>query len=64
MAGREFQNFPTENISNYKKSKAVPLYATETLGGRGDKAPTHSRPHDVSEARTASIIKAINVPNE
>jgi hypothetical protein len=44
MASREFQNFPTEHISNYKKSKAVPLHATETLGARGDKAPTHSRP--------------------
>jgi hypothetical protein len=25
-------------------SKAVPLYAMEALGGRGDIAPTHSRP--------------------
>jgi len=27
-----------------KKSKAVPLHAMETLGGRGGIAPTHSRP--------------------
>jgi hypothetical protein len=26
------------------KSKAVPLHAMEALGGRGDIAPTHSRP--------------------
>jgi hypothetical protein len=26
------------------KSKAVPLHAMETLGGRGGIAPTHSRP--------------------
>jgi hypothetical protein len=27
-----------------KKRKAVPLHAMEALGGRGDIAPTHSRP--------------------
>jgi hypothetical protein len=27
-----------------KKKKAVPLHAMEALGGRGDIAPTHSRP--------------------
>jgi hypothetical protein len=26
------------------KGKAVPLHAMEALGGRGDIAPTHSRP--------------------
>jgi hypothetical protein len=27
-----------------KKSKVVPLHAMEVLGGRGDIAPTHSKP--------------------
>jgi hypothetical protein len=31
-------------VKSKKKSKAVPLYVMEALGGRGDIAPTHSRP--------------------
>jgi hypothetical protein len=31
------------NESSKAKAKAVPLYAAEALGGRGDIAPTHSR---------------------
>jgi hypothetical protein len=31
-------------INEVKVSKAVPLHAKEALGGRGDIAPTHSRP--------------------
>jgi hypothetical protein len=31
-------------VKSKKKSKAVPLHAMEALGGRGDIAPTHSRP--------------------
>jgi hypothetical protein len=32
------------NVSQIVESKAVPLHAMEALGGRGDIAPTHSRP--------------------
>jgi hypothetical protein len=38
----------TERLRNTfvkgKKCKAVPLHAMEALGGRGNIAPTHSRP--------------------
>jgi hypothetical protein len=34
----------TQRRSSVSKSKAVPLHAMETLGGRGGIAPTHSRP--------------------
>jgi hypothetical protein len=33
-----------KHFLDVKKSKAVPLHAMEALGGRGDIAPTHSRP--------------------
>jgi hypothetical protein len=32
------------NNNNNNTGKAVPLHAMEALGGRGDIAPTHSRP--------------------
>jgi hypothetical protein len=41
------QSRPKDMQHNYhevKKGKAVPLHAMEALGGRGDIAPTHSRP--------------------
>jgi hypothetical protein len=38
-----YRNFMNKN-TRHKKSKAVPLYAMEALGGRGEIAPTHSRP--------------------
>jgi hypothetical protein len=31
-------------MGEFVQKKAVPLHAMETLGGRGDIAPTHSRP--------------------
>jgi hypothetical protein len=41
----ESQNFALNpSRENIKVSKAVPLHAKEALGGRGDIAPTHSRP--------------------
>jgi hypothetical protein len=39
------RNFELVNYSiTIKVKKAVPLHAMEALGGRGDIAPTHSRP--------------------
>jgi hypothetical protein len=32
------------DVKGKKKGKAVPLHAMEAFGGRGDIAPTHSRP--------------------
>jgi hypothetical protein len=33
-----------KKVYEWVKSKAVPLHVMEALGGRGDTAPTHSRP--------------------
>jgi hypothetical protein len=45
LLGRSKHRWVTPNIKMGKvKSKVVPLHAMEALGGRGDIAPTHSRP--------------------
>jgi len=36
--------------------KAVPLYAMETLGGRGGIAPTHSRPRHWIEMYSLKVV--------
>jgi hypothetical protein len=38
------QSTSDHDISYANKGKVVPLHAMEALGGRGDTAPTHSRP--------------------
>jgi hypothetical protein len=41
---RSFALLKSKVLEITKKAKSVPLHATEALGGRGDIAPTYSRP--------------------